>query len=147
MVSDILTEVFFAPEEAEKLRVVEKIDLARLRELAEAATTIAELSKEPDYGELTEEKDCAISLLASLLRTHPQRKPNVNVTLGLIAKLFDSRSRLVTAVSELTLKVGELTARAEQAEQDRDLAIKALADYEDAIDPTVEDVMRDLNTL
>ena len=34
--SNLLTDVFFAPEEAEKLRVVEKIDLARLRELAEA---------------------------------------------------------------------------------------------------------------
>ena len=31
-----LTEMFFAPEEAEKLRVVEKISLDRLRELAEA---------------------------------------------------------------------------------------------------------------
>ena len=31
-----LTEMFFAPEEVEKLRVVEKIDIARLRELAEA---------------------------------------------------------------------------------------------------------------
>ena len=34
--SNLLTEVFFAPEEAEKLRVVENISLARLRELAEA---------------------------------------------------------------------------------------------------------------
>ena len=34
--SNLLTEVFFAPEEAEKLRVVENISLARLRELADA---------------------------------------------------------------------------------------------------------------
>jgi len=34
--SNLLTDVFFAPEEAEKLRVVEKIDITRLRELAEA---------------------------------------------------------------------------------------------------------------
>ena len=32
-----LNELFFAPEEAEKLRMVEKIDVDRLRELAEAA--------------------------------------------------------------------------------------------------------------
>ena len=87
---------------------------------------IAELTKEPDYGDLTEEKDCMISLLASLVRTHPQWKPTVNVTLGLIAKLVDSRSRLVTAVSELTLQVGELTARAESAERERDAAIERL---------------------
>jgi len=31
-----LTEIFFAPEEAKKLRLVEKIDIARLHELAEA---------------------------------------------------------------------------------------------------------------
>ena len=41
----------------------------------------------------------------------------------------------------------ELTARAEQAEKERDAAIKALTEYEDALYPTVEDVMRDLNTL
>ena len=40
-----------------------------------------------------------------------------------------------------------LTARAEQAERERDAAIKELTDYEDALYPTVEDVMRDLNTL
>ena len=34
--SNLLTDVFFAPEEAEKLRVVENISLARLRELADA---------------------------------------------------------------------------------------------------------------
>ena len=34
--SNLLTDVFFAPEEAEKLRVVDKISLARLRELASA---------------------------------------------------------------------------------------------------------------
>jgi len=34
--SNLLTEVFFAPEEAEKLRVVENISLDRLHELAEA---------------------------------------------------------------------------------------------------------------
>ena len=43
--------------------------------------------------------------------------------------------------------IATLTARAEQAERERDAAIKELTDYEDAIDPTVEDVMRDLNTL
>ena len=41
--------------------------------------------------------------------------------------------------------IAALTARAEQAEQDRDLAIKALADYEDAIDPTVEQIMREFH--
>jgi len=34
--SNLLTDVFFAPEEAEKLRTVEEIPLARLRELAKA---------------------------------------------------------------------------------------------------------------
>ena len=39
--------------------------------------------------------------------------------------------------------IAALTARAEQAERERDAAIKALTEYEDAIDPTVEDIMRD----
>ena len=37
--------------------------------------------------------------------------------------------------------------RIEQADRERDAAIKALTEYEDALYPTVEDVMRDLNTL
>ena len=43
--------------------------------------------------------------------------------------------------------IAALTARAEQAEAREKAAIKALTEYEDAVYPTVEDVMRDLNTL
>ena len=50
-------------------------------------------------------------------------------------------------VRNLLFAVKTLTARAEQAEKERDAAINALNDYEDALYPTVEDMMRDLNTL
>ena len=43
--------------------------------------------------------------------------------------------------------IAALTARAEQAEAREKAAIKALSEYEDALYPTAEDVMRDLNTL
>jgi len=62
----------------------------------------------------------------------------------LAADRLESQEReLVRITDELTA----LTARAEQAERERDAAIKELTDYEDALYPTVEDVMRDLNTL
>ena len=41
-----------------------------------------------------------------------------------IAEVTASRDRMTDAVAELKMKVGELTARAEQAERERDAAIK-----------------------
>ena len=60
-------------------------------------------------------------------------------------QLISTIARAADRLESQERGIEKLTARAEQAEQDRDLAIKALADYEDAIDPTVEQIMREFH--
>ena len=54
-------------------------------------------------------------------------------------------NRIADRLESQEQKIAALTARAEKAENERNLAVKALADYEDAIDPTVEQIMREFH--
>ena len=58
------------------------------------------------------------------------------------ANIIESQERELSGISG---ELERMTARAEQAERERNLAVKTLTDYEDAIDPTVEQIMREFH--
>lgn len=96
-------------------------------------------TSEPTTGEVvralrcvaddTECKDCRYKYPVGnvILCDHEQMNGNAADRLESqereIAELTASRDRMTDAVAELTMKVGELTARAEQAERERDAAV------------------------
>ena len=113
-------------------------------------------TSEPTTGEITtrlygwiakagNQERCRDELIAINALTRQEReierlKTAMTVAKNIIANRTDE-------LSGITGELERMTASAEQAETREKAAIKALSEYEDALYPTAEDVMRDLNTL
>lgn len=119
-------------------------------------------TSEPTTGELIEAlrcdgviKPCEGCFFAFQIENCAAMGCRTDDMFGLAADRLESQERKIAEIENFhkemlkdhKAQIAALTARAEQAERERDAAIKALSEYEDALYPTAEDVMRDLNTL
>lgn len=139
--SNLLTELFFSPEEAEKLRVVEKISLARLRELATAECE-GKLPKlmlgdkvykpagwlNPALGKIAE---FTISMVSIGTRTYGWKYRASAIPIKEYGGTKDKYQVdfAESAIGSQYFLTQAEAARAEQAEKERDAAIDEMRDY------------------